>query len=288
MPEPSEPIATLRITAAVAPLQAEPRAGAPLVSQRLHGHVVVAFERRDAWWHVRGADDYPGWVHDGYAVVQRGTERCLRVPLPFGTDGDAGDATDPGRDGWRLCLGGDTAVNGDVVRLPLGALLAADDPRAEVLPVLDAAAVRTRFGATPAAIAHDAATLFAGAPYLWGGVSPWGCDCSGFVQSVFALHGIALPRDAWQQAEMGTAIDAVTGPLSDAAISALQPADLLFFSDRDDRRVTHVGIALGNDRYVHSAIARGGVRVERLRATDPVVQRLRAECVGGRRIVTPP
>lgn len=100
-----------------------------------------------------------------------------------------------------------------------------------------------------AAIAASAAALFSGASYLWGGVTPWGVDCSGLMQRIALLHGVTLPRDAWQQA---LATDAVT---EDAA-AAHAPSDLLFFSDRDDRRVTHVGMALGDGRMVHSALTR--------------------------------
>ena len=120
--------------------------------------------------------------------------------------------------------------------------------------------------------------MFGSTSYLWGGVTPWGADCSGLVQSVFALHGIQLPRDAWQQAELGT----------DAGrdVGELQPADLLFFSDREDRRVTHVGIALGSARMVHLALSRGGYAVERLGdRNDPVVEMLRGRFLFAKRVL---
>jgi len=102
---------------------------------------------------------------------------------------------------------------------------------------------------------QSALTLFTGTSYLWGGVTPWGVDCSGFVQRIFALHGVPLRRDAWQQAE-----DTVL--ISDDVTAAHAPGDLLFFSDRDDQRITHVGIATGNGGMIHSALARGGIAVE--------------------------
>jgi cell wall-associated NlpC family hydrolase len=95
------------------------------------------------------------------------------------------------------------------------------------------------------------------------------------VQRVFRLHGVALPRDAWQQAGIGNQI-------SDDAGAPHGPGNLLFFSDRDDRRVTHVGIALGDGRMVHSSLARGGVAIERMDGDDPHVAKLRAGCTGVR------
>jgi cell wall-associated NlpC family hydrolase len=100
------------------------------------------------------------------------------------------------------------------------------------------------------------------------------------VQTVCGLHGIAMPRDAWQQAE--------TGASTDAAVEALVPGDLLFFSSREDRRVTHVAIATGDARIVHSAIGRGGWAVERLTNTDdPYVATLRSRVTGARRLTSP-
>jgi gamma-D-glutamyl-L-lysine dipeptidyl-peptidase len=143
---------------------------------------------------------------------------------------------------------------------------------------IDSARLAERFPADATAITKTAQEYFSGTSYLWGGVTPWGADCSGLVQSVFALHGVQLPRDAWQQAETG----------SDAGLDVgeLAPADLLFFSDRDDNRVTHVGIALGGRRMVHLALGRGGYAVERLDdRRDAYVDRLRRRFLFARRVL---
>ena len=98
------------------------------------------------------------------------------------------------------------------------------------------------------------------------------------MQRIFQLHGVALPRDAWQQAALGAIVSV------DAAASHA-PADLLFFSDRADQRITHVGLALGDGRMVHSALWRGGIAIEQMNATDEYTARLRAQCVAVQRIL---
>ena len=104
---------------------------------------------------------------------------------------------------------------------------------------------------------------FLGYQYLWGGLSPKGFDCSGFVQMVFRLHGVQLPRDSWQQQQ--------NQQLSTDYLDA-QPGDLLFFSASPDK-VTHVAIALGEQRYIHAS---GWVRLESFREDDPVFSQQRS------------
>jgi cell wall-associated NlpC family hydrolase len=130
------------------------------------------------------------------------------------------------------------------------------------------------------AITRSAQLYFEGTSYLWGGVTPWGADCSGLVQTVFWLHGIQLRRDAWQQAEQGAP--------GESDLLAARKGDLLFFSDRVDGHITHVAIALGNQRLVHLALGRGGYAVDNLAdERDPYVAKLRDRFVKARRVLTP-
>ncbi len=90
-----------------------------------------------------------------------------------------------------------------------------------------------------------------GAPYRNGGSTPAGFDCSGFVQYVFAEHGITLPREVSRQFEAGRSVQA----------DQIRAGDLLFFIT-SGHRASHVGIAIGGDRFVHAPSAKGVVRVE--------------------------
>lgn len=94
------------------------------------------------------------------------------------------------------------------------------------------------------------ASFYLGVPYLWGGRTPFGIDCSGFVQQVFRFFGYALKRDAYMQAEEGKSVPFHT----------LQPADLLFF-ENNDGRIVHVGIAVGEGKIIHAS---GEVRMDRV------------------------
>jgi len=97
---------------------------------------------------------------------------------------------------------------------------------------------------------HETAYLFLNAPYLWGGRSPFGIDCSGFTQLVYKLNGYKLPRDSDQQVEMGH-------PLS--FVDEAEAGDIAFF-DNEAGKIVHVGILLDNEKIIHAS---GRVRIDR-------------------------
>lgn len=104
-------------------------------------------------------------------------------------------------------------------------------------------------------VIHSALGLL-GAPYRNGGSDPSGFDCSGFMQYVFAMHGTALPREVREQYQLGRKVD----------LEDVKAGDLVFF-ETVGRGASHVGMALGDGRFVHAPNARGVVRVEPYTAT---------------------
>lgn len=95
------------------------------------------------------------------------------------------------------------------------------------------------------------ALMYLNSPYLWGGRSPFGIDCSGFTQVVYKLNGCQLPRDASQQAEIGQTL---------SFIEESESGDLAFF-DNEDGNIIHVGIMLENNRIIHAS---GNVRIDKI------------------------
>lgn len=228
----------VRVTSVLEPVRGEPAHGAESITEIRAGEHLTGLLRRDDWWVVAGEDGYVGWVHDWViedddlfrrrADAERWIGRYRRPlgtlwiadhhagqPLVLGTPMLRPDAELVSRADWRL------------VETPTGAQGWIPDDDLE-----------TTTDATPGAALRRARELL-GVPYRWGGRSPLGFDCSGFVQFVFGAGGVALPRDASQQQHVG---DEVGLPRE-----GWQPGDVLFFGDPAD----HVGIFDGKRSLIH-------------------------------------
>lgn len=276
---PDEALGDIRaalVRAALAPVHSEPRISAPQLSQYVLGHRLDLLSRSGSWWRSRGEDGFVGWVHDGY--LQVGTEKWAR-------EWEQGEGGEP-----VVSLGTDLLDDTEHVfaRVPWGARLIRDQPRRFRLPdgrrgilrdeadVINADRLTDRFPPRGESVVRTA-RLWWGTPYIWGGVSPLGADCSGFVQSVFWMHGVALPRDSDLQARVGA-------PLPTEDLDALRPGDLLFFAENGDR-VTHVAFSLGGPTIIHSSLSNGGVEFNVLGGELELEQRLLAELAAVRRVL---
>ncbi|MBA3521265.1 MAG: C40 family peptidase [Gemmatimonadales bacterium] len=232
------------VRSALTPLMAQPTLRAEQVSQIVLGETAAVLERAGEWRRVRLASDgYEGWTHRGFSeeVGEQEAEQWQTQAI-----------------GWSM--GAVVRVGGHLVRLPLRARLALKDGGVQ-LP-------DGRMGEVVEGSVPDSATVvaaarakaperwamehFAGAPYQWGGVTPWGVDCSGLVQTTFSARGLQLPRDSAAQVSCGTPVP----------LDAARPGDLLFFQGEESRNITHVAFAGEGDTLVHSTVACGGVLVE--------------------------
>src|SRR5256884_191347 len=255
-------------TAAVAPLLREPRIATDRVSEVLHGERLVLLERREGGWlRVRAPDGYHGWLPAGYVATgsddwaedwtARGTARALRAELKF----------EDRR--FRLAVGARVVLRRD------GVVETADGCAWSVVAGVVRPELQYRAEARMFAAPEWALRWFSGAPYLWGGRTEWGVDCSGLVQATYAARGVTLPRDSDQQALAGHAV------AIDAAGAGYSAGDVLCFAD--GRRISHVALWAGAGHIVHSALSRGGVALDDLFADTPAAQRLRGLLVAVRR-----
>jgi cell wall-associated NlpC family hydrolase len=89
----------------------------------------------------------------------------------------------------------------------------------------------------------DVASRYLGVPYVWGGTSPSGFDCSGFVWYVYRKSGMPIPRDMWGQLQSGTRVTR----------ASLQPGDIVFFAGTYEAGLSHDGIYIGGGRFIHAA-----------------------------------
>src|SRR5690554_1415329 len=239
----------------VGTLRAEPRYGAEMVSQALLGMPVRILEQKGGWRRVQTPDRYIGWINGSVTPLSKeGLQHLLKQPKVIITALTARSFTDSGEEALPVS----DLVAGDmlVVKSAKKGFYQVDYPdgreafvkRSDAMKVPDWLKQRRLTGES---IVQTAKQLM-GVPYLWGGTSTKGLDCSGFTKQVYFMHGILLARDASQQVLYGRLID------ERADFSDALSGDLLFFgskatADNPQERVVHVGIYLGDKRFIHAS-----------------------------------
>jgi len=221
---------------AVIPLRAEPNERSEMVSQVLFGEAFEIIEWNNNWVRITTLiDNYSGWIgrlqfamlgHIVFKELQQKPSQLTRNAIT---------------QAWKI-------IDNSVLYLPIGSSLSCatgttchiGDEKFEII----------------GSIGKDddldvAAISFLNVPYLWGGRTHFGIDCSGFTQVIFRLKGINLLRDAAQQAGQGWAVN---------SLAETQLGDLAFFHN-DAGKIVHVGILLNPETIIHAS---GRVKVDRI------------------------
>ncbi len=255
---------TLAVATNLTGLYAGPSFLSEQVSQLLNGARLEVLQEDGRWCFVRQYDGYLGWVYHPYLTQPSGciATHLICEPISLLRATPEADAPLVGRVLAGTALMTD-AERGDWAHVTLEGGMAGWLATGDLRPL---AALPEDEAGRRAQMMADAAR-FIGVPYLWGGCSALGIDCSGFAQLVHRLIGVTLPRDADMQYEAGRPV-----------ATPFQPGDLLFFGEGDRRKITHVGVSLGGWRIIHSSRSRNGVYADDVQAVD----HLRESFVGAR------
>ncbi len=224
------------------PCRAEPTNKSEMVTQLLFGEHFKILEEKEEWIKIKNAaDGYECWINQKqYSPIKESTFNAIESqPKTIISE--------------LFALAKNIKTN-QSFPIPMGSVLPFYKNGNFIIEEqseysIDASIVKNTFELSIDKCLQTA-FLYLNAPYLWGGKSCWGIDCSGFTQICFATQGLQSPRDAYQQAEIGTALNFV---------EEAQPGDLAFF-DNEEGKIIHVGIVLNDAHIIHAS---GKVRIDK-------------------------
>lgn len=225
----------------VVPCRKEASNTSEMVTQLLFGEHYSVIEQTEEWVNIITAyDKYECWINKKqHTRIAEATFKLLDLQTPIVTT-----------ELMQLITNKNTELT---FPIPIGSTLPAflngESKVENTVFSFEGGSVNSSYKKEAADIINTS-KLFLNAPYLWGGRSVFGIDCSGFTQLVYKLNGYKLPRDAYQQAELGF-------PLS--FVEEAEAGDLAFF-DNEEGRIIHVGILLDNQHIIHAS---GNVRIDK-------------------------
>ncbi len=222
---------------AIVPLRLEPTDVSEMVTQVLFGEHFIIIEQTSKWSRIELIfDKYQGWIDNKqFQTITEEEYLSLNKSTPI-YSGDLIDFI--------------SSPSHSLLPIPLGSSLNhLTQPKINIQQFeFDGNNIQGQKSKTNLL---ETAFMYLNAPYLWGGKTPFGIDCSGFTQMVYKLNGYSIPRDASQQALIGEAL---------SFIEESEVGDLAFF-DNDEGNIVHVGIIMENNYIIH---AHGKVRIDRL------------------------
>lgn len=256
------------VNLSVANIRSQPRDAAELATQALLGMPLKVLDKDRGWYLVQTPDHYIAWLDWGgfqrmnqteFAAWETAEKVIVLSPYTFSyekTDVEDQTVSDLVAGDLLKLLGEEDGFY--QVQYPDGrtAYVAKADARPYAAWLASLAITEDKLVGT--------ARRMMGLPYLWGGTSYKGLDCSGFTKTIYLLNGWVLPRDASQQVHSGELVDTSQG------FDHLRPGDLLFFGtkagENTTEKVTHVGMWIGNREFIHAS---GKVRVSSMNADAP-------------------
>ena len=219
------------------PLRIEPSDRSEIVSQVLFGEHFEVLEQNKQWAKIKlQYDNYEGWVDSKQFQIITKSEYDLLSKEPIVLNSDLIEYI--------------TTPNNSLMTIPLGASLSFLNHKEINVDNYEFEGTKIS-GIKPKSNLINTSFMYLNAPYLWGGKTPFGIDCSGFTQMVYKLNGYYLSRDASQQAVQGEAL---------SFIEESEPGDLAFF-DNEEGKIIHVGIIMDDNYIIHAS---GKVRIDRL------------------------
>jgi len=226
----------------IVPVRAEPSDSSEMVTQLLFGETFELLQEQAQWRQIKITQDgYEGWIDEKQALALSNSDHKYLKKTPPTCAFDLVQTVRQANRQFPIVIGS-SLPHWKESQLKIG----------EQNFEYQGKTVNGQRTEQLGSVIAEYAQKYLGAPYLWGGRSPLGIDCSGFVQVVFKLLGIPLLRDASQQVTQGKLI---------AHLSGAKEGDVAFFSKKEAKKIIHVGIILGNQKIIHAC---GEVRIDEL------------------------